>query len=439
MSTDITTNFHVCLDMCEHIQKKTLGENIKQLFLDGCVECLMILTEESMKKETAKKAEKMFGPLRRKTGYSFDILIRTFWMADKCFASSDYLYNGKKTERLVSFFNEDLCGWIVSLEMGDTKMRAEEFKKKLSAALISNVREYGSNKNWGVSIEENSPDKKEEEQKKDTRSLEELMEELNGLTGLYSVKKEINGLVNLMKVNNIRKEHGLKQASVSKHMVFSGNPGTGKTTVARLLGDIYHKLSVLSKGHLVEVDRSGLVGGYVGQTAIKTAEVIKNAIGGILFVDEAYTLSSSKGGGDFGQEAIDTILKAMEDHRDDLVVIVAGYPELMEDFLQSNPGLKSRFSKYIDFEDYSMEELFSILLGMCEKQEYSIWEDDKESVKEMITALSARKNGFANARTIRNMLEFAIMNQAGRLSEMEKIEKEELMNLTKEDFDGYQI
>lgn len=270
----------------------------------------------------------------------------------------------------------------------------------------------------------------------DDATLEDLMEELNALTGLDGVKKEISSLTNLIKINKLREEKGLKPSNVSKHMVFAGNPGTGKTTVARLLSRIYAKLGVLSKGQLVETDRSGLVAGYVGQTAIKSQDVIKKAIGGVLFIDEAYTLSANKGESDFGQEAIDTLLKMMEDNRDDLVVVVAGYPDLMDQFLSSNPGLKSRFNKFINFEDYTSEELMAILEGMLEKQEFEVSEDDKPAIQEKLEEMVLDKDeNFANARSVRNLLEHAIRKQAERLVSLEDIGVEELKTLTKEDFD----
>lgn len=249
-----------------------------------------------------------------------------------------------------------------------------------------------------------------------TIDVDAVLEELNSLTGLESVKQDIQNLVNIIKVQKLREARGMKQPTISLHMVFSGNPGTGKTTVARLLANIYKGLGVLPSGHLVEVDRSNLVVGYVGQTATKTAQVIDDAIGGILFIDEAYTLSTNKGENDFGQEAIDTLLKAMEDHREDLIVIVAGYPDLMEEFLNSNPGLRSRFNKYIFFADYTPEELIEILASMCEKQEYKMTEEARSFAMEYFKKqVSNHSENFANAREVRNFMERAIAHQASRI------------------------
>lgn len=266
------------------------------------------------------------------------------------------------------------------------------------------------------------------------QSLEDLQRELDSLIGLKSVKKEISSLINLLKINNIRKERGLTTPKTSNHLVFLGNPGTGKTTVARLIAKIYKQLGVLEKGQLIEVDRSGLVAGYVGQTAIKTQEKIDEAMGGVLFIDEAYSLA--KGESDFGQEAIDTLLKAMEDNRNDFVVIVAGYTKQMEAFLLSNPGLKSRFNKSILFEDYTEEELLDIFNLFCHK--YGLWlsEDAISYLKVFLSTICSKKTeSFANAREIRNLFERSIVNQANRLGDLETISNDELSEIVPSDLD----
>ena len=273
-------------------------------------------------------------------------------------------------------------------------------------------------------------------------TLEELMEKLNGLTGLAGVKKEISDLMNLIRINNIRKERNIPTADVSKHLVFLGNPGTGKTTVARLVSKIYKQLGVLEKGHLVEVSRTNLVAGYVGQTAQKTQEKIDEAMGGVLFIDEAYTLN--KEGNDFGQEAIDTLLKEMEDKRDQFVVIVAGYPKPMADFLNSNPGLESRFNQKITFDDYNAEELRSIFDSMCKSQGQTLSDDASRFMDEYLQALCANKpENFANGREMRNLFEKAYRKQANRLEALitkraesgAELTCEELTTLTAEDLD----
>ena len=264
--------------------------------------------------------------------------------------------------------------------------------------------------------------------------LDKLMAQLDELVGLEAVKKDVKSTMNLIKVRKLREENGMPVPPMSMHMVFMGNPGTGKTTVARLVGGLYAAIGALSKGQLIEVDRSGLVAGYVGQTAIKTQEVITSALGGVLFIDEAYSLSAG-GENDFGREAIETLLKAMEDHRDDLVVIVAGYTDPMQEFLDSNPGLESRFNKYITFPDYTGEELNAIFHGMCQKNGYVLDEEAETCAREFFDGLYRdRDENFGNGRDVRNRFEDMMVRQANRVAALTDPTKEQLETFTRADF-----
>lgn len=289
--------------------------------------------------------------------------------------------------------------------------RMEKFIKEFAVWYTGNQKFYRI-------VEPAIPDSETEAGK--AEKLEDLLENLNALTGLENVKHQVNSLVNLIRVQKMRESQGMKVSDVSKHMVFMGNPGTGKTTVARMLAEIYKYLGVLRKGQLVEVDRSGLVRGYVGQTASRVQEVVEEALGGILFIDEAYTLTVKKGEGDFGQEAVDTLLKAMEDHRKDLIVIVAGYTNLMDEFLESNPGLRSRFSNFIHFDDYTADEMMEILRKNLADQEYRLsGEAEEKALQIMRERVSNKPENFANARDVRNFMEHAISNQASRIVKLE--------------------
>jgi len=274
--------------------------------------------------------------------------------------------------------------------------------------------------------------------KTNEKSLENYFDELNALIGLQKVKQDVRTLVNFIRVQKLRKERNLPVPNMSLHLVFTGNPGTGKTTVARILAAIYKEIGVLTKGHLIEVDRSGLVGGYVGQTAIKTKEVIEKALDGVLFIDEAYTLASSSEQ-DYGQEAIDTLLKAMEDYRDRLIVIVAGYPDPMEKFLSSNPGLRSRFNKYIHFDDYSADELLQIFELTVKKNGYILLNEVREYMRKVFEDLKHKAETnidpsyhFSNGREVRNIFEKLVSIQANRISSG-FVTDTELMTITLED------
>lgn len=254
------------------------------------------------------------------------------------------------------------------------------------------------------------------EVKEDTRTMEELMDELDSLVGLTGIKEDIRSLMNFITITKLREERGLNVPTISYHLVFTGNPGTGKTTVARLVAGLYHRIGILPKGQLVETERSQLVAGYIGQTAIKTREVIEQAMGGVLFIDEAYALVNDDQDS-FGKEAIETILKAMEDHRDELVVIVAGYTELMHKFIESNPGFRSRFSKFFEFPDYTGDQLLEIFKTFCQKNGYHLNEEAEAYLLLQFNEMyEHRDSHFGNGRTARNVFEKAINQQANRLA-----------------------
>ena len=283
---------------------------------------------------------------------------------------------------------------------------------------------------------EKAPDKKSGGPEQQTEApeplpkedMKDLLAELDSYIGLQTVKEEVHNLINMASVYQRRRHHGLPTTDMSLHLVFTGNPGTGKTMMARMMARIYRSLDILSRGQLVEVDRSGLVAGYVGQTALKTQKVIEKAMGGVLFIDEAYALNG-KSENDFGQEAIDTVLKAKEDHRDDLVVIVAGYTDLMDKFIHSNPGLESRFNRFLLFEDYTADEMVQIFDMQCKKGCYRLTEDARPLVRDYIAEESA-DDSFGNARGVRNLFEHILVAQNNRLAAMENVTREDLTVIT---------
>lgn len=288
-----------------------------------------------------------------------------------------------------------------------------------------------------VSFDSRQDDSNGRQQHKDEKahSLDDLLNELNGLIGLDSVKNDVTQLVNFLRVQQMRKSSGMAATAVSRHLVFYGNPGTGKTTVARLIAQIYHALGILKRGHLIETDRSGMVAGYVGQTALKVREIVESAIGGVLFIDEAYTLAGS--GHDYGQEAIDMLLKLMEDHRDDLIVVVAGYPDKMTGFISSNPGLRSRFNKYLHFADYEPDQLLSIYELFSKNSGFKLTPKARTKAQLLFQTLyNVRDESFGNARVARNIFEQTINHQANRIIAIPKVTDEILGTIEALDVPG---
>ncbi len=280
-------------------------------------------------------------------------------------------------------------------------------------------------------VPEPTPESTGSEPEIEPKTVEELLQELDALVGLDDVKAEIHRQAAVLRIEGLRQDAGLKATTITRHLIFNGNPGTGKTTVARLVAGIYRALGLLSTGQLVEVDRSELVAGYLGQTATKTAEVVASASGGVLFIDEAYSLS----GDQYGSEAIDTLVKEMEDRRNDLVVIVAGYPVPMEIFIGANPGLESRFRTTIDFADYTDEELVTIFELMATRAEYDVDEATLDRLRESLRDVE-RGPTFGNARHVRNLLEAAIGRHAWRLREVESPSLSQLRTLDLDDLDA---
>lgn len=307
-----------------------------------------------------------------------------------------------------------------------------DMKLLVKAIKDSLIKFYGHNTvldicNKGIKIE-------------DSRTLSELLLELHDLVGLNSVKSKVDDLIAYQKIQRIRQEKGLTSLKSTLHLAFMGKPGTGKTTVARIIGRLYKKLGLLSKGHFVEVSRTDLIAGYQGQTALKVKKVIEESLGGVLFIDEAYSITENDKSDSYGRECITELTKALEDYREDLVVIVAGYTEPMNKFLDSNLGLKSRFNTFIEFEDYTTIELEQILLILCEKSNYILSEEAKNIVRLILGDLvKSKEANFANGRLVRNIYDDLIMNHARRVANIENPSIEELSLIIESDFKKQQL
>lgn len=333
-----------------------------------------------------------------------------------------------------------------SMHPGETVRLTKKAKQYGGGALLALIALMG----WAImtnshTVKEPKPITEiaqEPNEPKDSVVITQVMEgdpykELDELIGLESVKEEVHTLANFAKIQQQRKAQGLKVPKMSFHLVFTGSPGTGKTTVARIVARIYKDLGILKSGHTVETDRSGLVAEYVGQTAVKTNAVIDSALNGVLFIDEAYALVPKDAHSDYGQEVISTLLKRMEDDRDKLVVIIAGYPNEMQRFIDSNPGLQSRFTRYINFPDYTDQELFDIFKMYLKKNQYTMTDDAATLLKTNLTdAVAHKTKNFGNARYVRNIFERAVEQQANRLSAKLSISDDELSELTKEDIEN---
>lgn len=340
---------------------------------------------------------------------------------------------GKITRLATSIIEDNSKAATIALlrkisEVVDNPKLKIETKRVAQVVNSSLIEFYGYSTIQGIC-------KSTKEEDEDKKTLQDLLDELNALVGLEKVKNKVHDLIVYQKVQKMRREKNLHSAKNTLHMAFTGNPGTGKTTVARIVGRIYKHIGLLSKGHFVEVSRTDLIAGYQGQTALKVKRVIKQAKGGVLFIDEAYSITENDHSDSYGKECLTELTKALEDYRDDLVVIVAGYTEPMNKFFESNPGLKSRFNTFIEFDDYNPDELDKILVFMCKNNDYVLDEDVEEKIHLYFEQQTEKKDeNFANGRLVRNIYDDLVMNHARRVINLDSPGRKELSTIKAEDF-----
>lgn len=312
-------------------------------------------------------------------------------------------------------------------EIADSKKYSIEVKKIANSLKESLIEYYGYMRIVNIVNQDKIKD--------DIRTLPQLQNDLNELIGLETIKDKVENLIAYQKVQKMRQDNNLNNTRSTLHLSFTGNPGTGKTTVARIVGRIYKQLGLLSKGHFLEVSRTDLIAGYQGQTALKVQKVIEKAKGGVLFIDEAYSITENDQNDSYGKECLTELTKALEDYREDLVVIVAGYTEPMNKFFDSNPGLKSRFNTFIEFQDYKPSELEQILLMICKDNDYVLSEELKICIRDFLeNQVSYKDENFANGRMVRNIYDDLVMNHARRVAHIDNAKYEELSLLTAKDF-----
>jgi AAA+ superfamily predicted ATPase len=384
-------------------------------------DCNMVIdSEELLKSKGVAPAEKFIK--------SFDSAIKTSYDGDG-FYVAEILRSGGVDDDVVNKYIVLLYRFALVLAKTDGVITQNESNWLANIMRFSN----DNNKKRKEMVASNSVAGRSDSSRKDGNAIDQL----NSLIGLDSVKNEVTKLSNFIKVQQLRQQKGLNTSPISYHCVFTGNPGTGKTTVARILSEIYRDLGILKNGHLVETDRSGLVAEYVGQTAVKTNKIIDSALDGVLFIDEAYSLLQG-GSNDYGMEAVATLLKRMEDDRDRLIVILAGYSDDMKKFIESNPGLQSRFNRYIEFEDYTAVNLYDIFVLNARKYDYDLSDGAHDKLKSLFErAVSKKDKNFGNGRFARNILEKTLENQAMRLSLISNITEENLRTIEDDDIPDY--